>query len=240
MPDLPLATRSWGNGARRALLVHGITSDSGGWWRLGPSLVDLGFAVVAADLRGHGQSPHTPTYRLEDYTGDLTALGSEWDLVIGHSLGGAIVLAASGEETTFAKRLVLIDPWLVNDGSTPPERAEYAAIESESEIAAKNPRWAEGDVVAKAAALPRVDRELIIQTFAQKWNLMPTLAHLVVPTLLLAADPQLGAITTQAMGERATAKNAHVHFETLAGAGHSIHRDSWDGFWTVLGTFLGS
>jgi pimeloyl-ACP methyl ester carboxylesterase len=57
-----LATRAWGDegaGAARplALLVHGVTSSSRTWWRVGPALAARGFRVVAVDLRGHGASP---------------------------------------------------------------------------------------------------------------------------------------------------------------------------------------
>jgi pimeloyl-ACP methyl ester carboxylesterase len=240
MPDLPLAVRKWGNGTPLALLVHGITSDSGGWWRVGPALADLGYTVVAADLRGHGSSPPAPSYRLEDYAADVLALGTTaWEMVIGHSLGGATVLAAADAAPTWTDRLVLIDPWLVNDGSPPPDPDEYGAVETKGEIARKNPRWAAEDVAAKAAASPMVDRALIAQTFAETWDLTAQLDGLTMPTLLLAADPRMGAITTQAMGERAAAANAHVRFETIHGAGHSMHRDSWDEFWTLLSDFAG-
>src|SRR5512132_1788955 len=54
-----LATRTWGEDGGRplALLVHGITSSSRSWWRLGPALAERGYAVLAVDLRGHGGSP---------------------------------------------------------------------------------------------------------------------------------------------------------------------------------------
>lgn len=149
------------------------------------------------------------------------------------------MLAAADAAPTWADRLVLIDPWLVNDGLPPPDPEEYGALETESEIAARNPRWAPEDVAAKAAASPMVDRAVIAETFTEKWDLAPLLDGLTVPTLLLAADPQLGAITTQAMGERAAAANGRVYFETIRGAGHSMHRDSWDEFWAILSDFAG-
>jgi pimeloyl-ACP methyl ester carboxylesterase len=56
-----LATRAWGDGADRsrplAVLVHGVTSSSRTWWRVGPALAERGFRVLAVDLRGHGASP---------------------------------------------------------------------------------------------------------------------------------------------------------------------------------------
>jgi pimeloyl-ACP methyl ester carboxylesterase len=56
-----LATRAWGDGADPsrplAVLVHGVTSSSRTWWRVGPALAERGFRVLAVDLRGHGASP---------------------------------------------------------------------------------------------------------------------------------------------------------------------------------------
>jgi pimeloyl-ACP methyl ester carboxylesterase len=56
-----LATRAWQDGADPsrplAVLVHGVTSSSRTWWRVGPALARRGFRVLAVDLRGHGASP---------------------------------------------------------------------------------------------------------------------------------------------------------------------------------------
>ncbi|MGH2816717.1 MAG: alpha/beta hydrolase, partial [Actinomycetota bacterium] len=56
-----LATRAWGDGADPSrpltVLVHGVTSSSRTWWRVGPALAERGFRVLAVDLRGHGASP---------------------------------------------------------------------------------------------------------------------------------------------------------------------------------------
>jgi pimeloyl-ACP methyl ester carboxylesterase len=56
-----LATRAWEDGADPsrplAVLIHGVTSSSRTWWRVGPALAHRGFRVVAVDLRGHGASP---------------------------------------------------------------------------------------------------------------------------------------------------------------------------------------
>jgi pimeloyl-ACP methyl ester carboxylesterase len=56
-----LATRAWEDGADPsrplAVLVHGVTSSSRTWWRVGPALARRGFRVLAVDLRGHGASP---------------------------------------------------------------------------------------------------------------------------------------------------------------------------------------
>jgi alpha-beta hydrolase superfamily lysophospholipase len=38
----------------RVVLLHGMTSLSATWWRIGPGLAARGWQVVAPDLPGHG------------------------------------------------------------------------------------------------------------------------------------------------------------------------------------------
>jgi pimeloyl-ACP methyl ester carboxylesterase len=67
-------------------------------WRYGAWLADAGWHATAVDLRGHGTAPRALDYTIDAYASDVlhTAApdGEPWDLVIGHSLGGA---AAPGE-----------------------------------------------------------------------------------------------------------------------------------------------
>ena len=49
MPQL--ATRTWGDGPL-ALLVHGVTSSSRTWWRVGPALAGRGYLVVLPNYFG--------------------------------------------------------------------------------------------------------------------------------------------------------------------------------------------
>src|SRR4051812_26762375 len=112
---IELPQRTWGEAGPRALLVHGLSSDSDSWWRLVEALVADGGRVTTVDLRGHGAASRADSYRLEDYAGDLPSSpdpGSEgWDLVVGHSLGGATSVLAA-RRPGFTKLLVLLDPVL--------------------------------------------------------------------------------------------------------------------------------
>ena len=91
---------SWGDPAssRRALLVHGLGSNGALMWRYGTALADVGWHAQAVDLRGHGTAPRALDYTIDAYASDVlhTAApdGEPWDLVIGHSLGGAAATAA--------------------------------------------------------------------------------------------------------------------------------------------------
>jgi pimeloyl-ACP methyl ester carboxylesterase len=80
------------------VLVHGITESARSWEPLLAPLT-AGHTVVTMDLRGHGRSSKAPTYDLAAMAGDLgaviTASGVGGDaILVGHSLGGAVVSAA--------------------------------------------------------------------------------------------------------------------------------------------------
>lgn len=232
-----LATRSWGDGDRRALLVHGLTSDGGTWWRLGPALADTGYTVTAVDLRGHGDSPRTPLYSLDDYAVDLDALGqTPWDLAIGHSLGGAVVLAAASAGA-FAGRIVVEDPWLVTFDLDRDHVANITGNATEAEIMQQNPAWPDEDVAAKAAAIRKVDPNIGHGPFLRPWDLRPALATIAIPTLLMGADPKRGALVSIEDGEAAATANPLVTYTLMSGFGHSIHREGWETYWNLVHTF---
>ena len=79
------------------VLVHGITESRRTWDPLFPKFLAAGYRVVAVDLRGHGDSSRVGPYDLATMAGDLghvlAAEGSDDALLVGHSLGGAVVSA---------------------------------------------------------------------------------------------------------------------------------------------------
>jgi len=99
---LRLRYTDWGNpGAPALVLVHGGRDHARSWDALAHALRDR-WHVVAPDLRGHGDSDPAPgsRYGVPDFVLDLAALvetlGAETVTLIGHSLGGAIVLHHAG------------------------------------------------------------------------------------------------------------------------------------------------
>lgn len=82
---------------RPLVLVHGITESRRTWDPLLAPLIAAGYRVLAVDLRGHGESSMTPPYDLATMAADLGAvLAAERvddALLVGHSLGGAVVSA---------------------------------------------------------------------------------------------------------------------------------------------------
>ncbi len=239
-----LATVHWGDGPRRALLIHGIQSNAAGWWRVGPALAEKGFAVTAPDLRGHGTSPNPADHTFDSHATDLIELGSGWDLVLGHSLGGALALVAIRLDPGFATRLVLEDPALAvfDPDQALHQLSQPFGVEVTPEwVAHHNPTWHPEDVRIKVESLSETSQQVSEAIVRQNeyWNVLAELAALTIPTLVLGADPELGALVPPALGEGLPGLNENVRFVSVPGASHSMHRDEFAAFMGEIYRFLG-
>jgi len=242
-----------------ALLLHGVTSSAQSWVRVGPALANR-YRVYALDMRGHGDSikPSKGAYSLRHTADDAAAfidiLGLERPLLMGHSWGGATAMVlASGSESqkpvSHFSHVILEDPAYNFGLSGSEERAIFyakdigrPADELRVEIAADNPGWTEADIEGKIEALHKVTREAVISVFSEageEGDLLPLLAHIAAPTLLLRADASLGTTLDEAAWERAKkylpANSSAVQID---GASHNIHRSKFDDFMQALNNFL--
>ncbi|HEV3399498.1 MAG TPA: alpha/beta fold hydrolase, partial [Actinomycetes bacterium] len=101
-----------GTARGRVVLLHGMMSTAATWWRIGPALAARGWAVDALDLPGHGDQPRSDRPLDLDILVDGVAgrLGGPVDLLVGHSLGGAVAVALAGRQPGAARALALEDP----------------------------------------------------------------------------------------------------------------------------------
>jgi pimeloyl-ACP methyl ester carboxylesterase len=108
-----LAYREAGTGDPPIVLVHGMACDH---THLLPQLQHLAprHRVVALDQRGHGASDrpegeYTTERFAEDLGGVLDRLGLERPVLVGHSLGGGVVLHLAVERPDLVRAVVLLD-----------------------------------------------------------------------------------------------------------------------------------
>ncbi len=240
---MDLNVLTFGSGPRRALLLHGISSNAAGWWRVGPAIAELGYHVTAPDLRGHGASAPGKSYRFSDHAGDLASLGTGWDLVLGHSMGGTIALLLATPE--FCDRLILSDPALLVP-STPESliwltKAYDPPITAEA-VANKNPRWHPEDARIKAEALLQSSREMAEQTYADnpEWNVMAEIVDLQVKTLLITGDPAAGGLIPSQLGASLAQQVSALDYVMVPNGSHSLHRDEFDAFMAGIRQWLAS
>lgn len=245
----------WGEGGPVVVGVHGLASSRRGWARIAEHLADR-YRIVAYDQRGHGDSsvkgPMTFERGLLDLEEVVASLGEPVRALVGHSWGGAVVVA--GGRRIAVERVAAIDPMLrvgvgVWTNSVLPEyqrmfaqtleqreasiRASYAAlpeIEVESKLHAT--RRLTYDPVAALGTDNEID--------AGKWDFRELVRDYPKPLLLAVADPKRTVVPEVEREEYRAGGGANVRVEVFAGASHSLQRDAFDRFIPVLEEFLGS
>ena len=244
-----LASHEWqpsdAHEAPLCLLVHGVTGWWRTWWRVGPALADAGWHVVAVDQRGHGHSPRidgTVTVRdlAEDLAAKIELIGMPVDLLVGHSLGGAVAADLAIARPEIAGRVVLEDPpAVVRDGDEEWLARQEAEIEAARRgpdgetrrTLERNPSWLEEDARQDVEGKALADGAGIVASFragigARALELLP---RLTMPGLLLLADEVRSVFTPPARRQLAGTLPPTVRQITFD-AGHTIHRDRFEDY----------
>jgi pimeloyl-ACP methyl ester carboxylesterase len=221
-----LSVRTWGSGPRTAVLVHGFSDDAETWWRVGPAIADLGFTVLAPDLRGHGRSPRASRYAFADFAADLVdAVPAEADLVLGHSLG-ALVLGVAAPRLR-PRQAVFVDPsWLRRRGEVLLDRP--LATHPEQLPSWWSPEDVAVDLASNARTDPAVAPALAAELAEDDWVPVPPSVHPGAVVLVPELEPVLPLAAHDAV------RAAGYRVATQPGVGHVMHRDDLDGFLRLL------
>ena len=229
---IPWSALTWGAPeARPLLLIHGVTSSAGVWWRVGPALAAAGRRVTAVDQAGHGETGHwTGHHRFrdnaQDIAGFIRAAGLDRaDLqVVGHSWG-AMTAAALPIAGIRPSTIVLLDPPVLPferislEASDPTQQPFESLEDAIATTRQANPGWSDGDVRAKALGTMQLDFEAARAVLLDNGDWDGGLADLRDPasrgidTWLIRGDPSTGGYVDD---------TAAAAFEELLGADHVI------------------
>jgi pimeloyl-ACP methyl ester carboxylesterase len=107
-------------GSPGLVFVHGGGAHAH-WWTHISAALSSRFRVAAVDLSGHGDSGHRARYTLEQWADEVTAVAeaSEFDgqpVLIGHSMGGMVVVTAAARNGRVAGTIVCDSP--INEDDT--------------------------------------------------------------------------------------------------------------------------
>ena len=110
--------RDWGGSGQPLLLLHGLASTCHIWDMVAPILAE-DHAVIALDLRGHGESAK-PNHGYDfatvaqDVIGVINDLGGVAPVVVGHSWGGSVALELAVRAPDSLKGMAWVDGGMIN------------------------------------------------------------------------------------------------------------------------------
>ncbi|MDP4291480.1 MAG: alpha/beta fold hydrolase [Bacteroidota bacterium] len=108
---MKLFYRRFGEG-RPLIILHGLFGLSDNWFSIG-KLLAQNYCVVIPDLRNHGQSPHSSIFDYAAMSDDISELmddlGFQSATLIGHSMGGKVVMQFALTHPERTDGLIVVD-----------------------------------------------------------------------------------------------------------------------------------
>jgi pimeloyl-ACP methyl ester carboxylesterase len=201
---VPIRFQVNGAGEPTLVLVHGWALDRRLWDGQVPRL-SAQHRVVTLDLAGHGESGRervqwTMAAFGHDVEAVVEAVGAREVVLVGHSMGGPVVLEAARRMPERVKGIVLIDTLLDVEQRTPPDQVEAIARQLEADykttvtqmsmeylFAPATPAAVRERVLAHATALPP---DISIALLRQSWTYdpLPALREIAASIRGVSAD----------------------------------------------------
>lgn len=136
-PDgVPIHYDDQGSGPLTLVFVHGWSCDRG-YWAAQRDHFAKRYRVVTIDLAGHGDSGLRQEWTMSAFADDVVAVVAALDLddvvLIGHSMGGKVVVEAAGRLDESVVAVVGADTFHNGGRSTPPALANQVLAELEAD-----------------------------------------------------------------------------------------------------------
>ncbi len=227
------------------VVTHGYAEHCGRYHEVAHVIVNAGWAALAYDVRGHGQSPGARGYidKFDTYLDDLRAVHAEAQklapgkplVLLGHSHGSLITLRAlCGERPPAAVAAVVASPYLGLRLAVPGYKKLLARVASRvaPALAQPNSLRVEDLTHDTQKQAERVADKLCFDVATARWYTESSAAQafvaehasrIKVPTTWLVggADP----IADPAASKRVAARVPNAHYHDLAGLRHEVFNE---------------
>ncbi|MDQ2783882.1 MAG: alpha/beta hydrolase [Chloroflexota bacterium] len=256
---LRIRTAAWPSDGYPAVFVHGLSS---GWQSWLPPLAYLWptLSVTAVDLRGHGDSDKPETgYTLTNYVADVwEAIGKmrlkRPPVLIGHSLGGAIVRRIAADHANALAAVIVEDSDLWGlEGGAPEQRRAFGQqwlenvrrplpelIQTEMN---RNPQLSYREAMERATRVTNTADGVFLDAaegvaLAAGETYDDLLPRIICPFLLVRGLPELGGAVPEAAAARHKELIPDATVVTVPNVGHSVHGQQPEAFSAAALTFL--
>lgn len=200
-----IAYEARGAGRRALIFVHGWSCDRT-YWKGQLDSLERRYRVVAIDLAGHGESgTNRKDWTIAAFGADVAAvvesLGLERVILVGHSMGGDVIMEAARRLPGRVAGLVWVDVYKKLDAPPTPEQIEAFVAPFRADFRGKTrafvrgmfPATADKSVVERIAAdMSSAPGEIALAAMASAVNYgreMPAaLAELKLPTIAINPD----------------------------------------------------
>lgn len=248
-------TRTGGN-KPPVVLAHGFSDDGLCWTPVAEQLASV-YDVIMVDARGHGRSAgpeegYGSAEQAADLAGVITALGLSRPAILGHSMGAATALVLAGTYPTLPGAILLEDPpawWFTDPAAPPPNRAgrfgewivnlkRKTREEMIADQRSQSPKWSDAELEPWADSKLRLSFYVLNRGNVSVVDWPATVQRITCPTLLITADPALGAIVTAEGAAAFQQLLPQAQVAHIPGAGHSVRREQFDRYMAVVRAFL--
>lgn len=234
----------WGDlDAKRTMVaLHGITANGGAMCAPARRLADKGWQVLAADMRGHGESGRGDgDFSFNALLGDLAeALPTSPDVLLGHSFGGTLAQIGVLNGIFTPGALILEDPVSVfKDQETPRAMLDWDEANLPTTIdglLATNPGWTALDAAWKLLSIQQISFDDARAVFAGNapWDLRPDARRLSSKLPTVWVLPDVSRFVPPEDVARLQADTPERSLAIFDGAGHSVHRDETTAFVEIV------
>ena len=247
-----------GNGPTPLVFLHGIADDGLCWPLLAEALAD-DYALYLVDLRGHGKSDAPSSgYTMTNMCDELAALTKQLKLekpiMVGHSMGGILLLTLAGLHPELPGALILEDPvdyWNFS--------ADFSLSETVTRIITwveSNKRKTQADLLKEVEHnIPGWDQSEFEPWVNAKLRYSPYIVQMVSPTdlpmdyptlfknikcplLLITGEPEKGAILNASDIDYLQKAIPFIKSTHILGVGHNIRREKFQDFLQAVRRFL--
>lgn len=225
------------------VLIHGAGNRAEIWKELFPVLTE-GYTLYVLDLPGHGLSSYIPCPRIEDYSSRVLEFLEAADLrgvaLVGHSMGGAIVLKTG----PFSKRVAALV--LVGTGARLRVNPRLLSMLKDDfprgiELMARwsFPKGAPQELLDEAKEMFWQSGQAVLyqdMLACDLYSAREDLGDISLPTLIVCGERDV--MTPPDLSRELQRGIRGAELRLVEGAGHMVHRENGEEVARLISSFL--